>query len=403
MSEQAKSHIGVLVLNCGSSSVKFSLIKTDNYTQIIGGIAECLNTNKAEISWKNDDQKHTKKLVDTSHHGALTAIGEVLQPYLKKVKLRGIGHRVVHGGEYFTESTLIDNKIMVVLNDCAKLAPLHNPANILGIENAKKLFPNLPQVAVFDTAFHQTMKAHVYNYALPYEWYAQYKLRRYGFHGTSHRYVTSHCATLLNKPLHKLALISAHLGNGCSATAVLGGKSVDTTMGFTPLEGLMMGTRCGDIDPSIAEFITQQTECSIEEVTNIFNKKSGLLGVSGISHDMRELLNASSEGNEHAKLAIDIYCYRLAKHLAGLAVPLGRIDALIFTGGVGENAWQIREQVLQHLSCFGFKIDDAANKVHGKNTNGRITTTKGPLALVIPTNEERMIAEDTMKVIESHT
>lgn len=399
MNEVAKTSQSILVLNCGSSSVKFALIDMADNKQIVGGLAEYLNTDKARINWQNGAAKAVELLAEPSHRGALRLIEKILQPLLATTNLHAVGHRVVHGGEYFTNSTLIDAKVIAVLKDCSKFAPLHNPANILGIESAMELFPALPQVAVFDTAFHQTMPAYVYNYALPYEWYQKHKLRRYGFHGTSHRYVTQCCADMLKQPLASLALLSAHLGNGCSASAVLDGKSIDTTMGFTPLEGLVMGTRCGDIDPSIAEFIAHQEKLSIEEVTNIFNKKSGLLGVSGVSHDMRELLAASSTGNERATLALDIYCYRLAKHLAGLMVPLGRVDALIFTGGVGENSWYIREKVLQNLKIFNFLVDAQANKEHGKLTNGKITMPGGPLAVVIATNEEWMIAKDTMEII----
>lgn len=399
MNQTNPNNHSILVLNCGSSSVKFALIEMENNNQIISGLAENLTTDKAHLTWKTSDNKGDEALPDPSHKGALVAINNVLQPLLATTKLYGIGHRVVHGGEYFTASIVIDAEVIERLRECCKFAPLHNPANILGIESAIELFPALPQVAVFDTAFHQTMPAHVYNYALPYAWYEKFKLRRYGFHGTSHRYVTARCAEMLNKPLNSLALISAHLGNGCSASAVLNGVSVDTTMGFTPLEGLVMGTRCGDIDPSIAEFIAAEENLSIAEVTNIYNKKSGLLGVSGLSNDMRELLAASESGNARASLAIEIYCYRLAKHLAGLMVPLGRVDALIFTGGVGENACAIREKVLQHLKFFNFKVDPTINKVHGRQTNGRITSNDSVLAMVVPTNEEWMIATDTLKII----
>ena len=400
MDQQSTLHPSVLVLNCGSSSVKFSLIDLDNNIQIVGGLAEYLNTAKARLNWKNGEAKGVEPIVDPSHRGALAVIDKILKPFLVKTHLLGIGHRVVHGGEHFTNSTLIDPQVIEVLKECSKFAPLHNPANILGIESAMELFPGLPQVAVFDTAFHQTMPDYVYNYALPYEWYQNHKLRRYGFHGTSHRYVTGHCAVMLNKPLESLALLSAHLGNGCSASAVLNGESIDTTMGFTPLEGLVMGTRCGDIDPSIAEFIASEEKLSIAEITNIYNKKSGLLGISGVSHDMRELLEASASGNDRAVLAIDIYCYRLAKHLAGLMVPLGRVDALIFTGGVGENAAVVRAKVLHNLRFFNFSVDVQANKDNGSNTNGRITMFNSPLALVIPTDEEGMIAKDTMIIIK---
>lgn len=401
MQQTATLSSSILVLNCGSSSVKFALIEVTNNLQIVSGLAEYLMSEKARLTWKNGNKSGTEIIVESSHRGALAVIVKVLQNFLQDTKLVGIGHRVVHGGEYFTNSILLDAAAIATIKECSKFAPLHNPANILGIESAIELFPDLPQVAVFDTAFHQTMPDYVYHYALPYAWYQQHKLRRYGFHGTSHRYVTKRCAEILQRPLAELALISAHLGNGCSASAVLHGKSIDTTMGFTPLEGLMMGTRCGDIDPSIAEFIAETEQLTIKEVTNIFNKKSGLLGVSGISNDMREILAASMAGNKQASLAIDIYCYRLAKHLAGLLVPLGGIDALIFTGGVGENADFIRARVLAHLSFANFFLDEAANKINGKNTQGQITLANGALALVIPTDEESMIAKDSLQVINA--
>lgn len=390
---------GILVINCGSSSIKFSLIDLSKNMQIIGGLAECLHTDKARIHWKSNLGNGSEAINDFSHRGALIIINKILQPFLVDINLQGIGHRVVHGGENLIKPTIIDSNIIRVLKECCNLAPLHNPANILGIESSMEIFPKIPQVAVFDTGFHHTIPDYIYHYALPYEWYEKYKLRRYGFHGISHCYVVQRCAIMLNKPLEKLALISAHLGNGCSACAVLNGNSIDTTMGFTPLEGLVMGSRCGDIDPSIVDYISKKEQLTVAEITKIFNNKSGLLGVSGLSNDMRELLAASNNGNINASLAINIFCYRLAKHLAGLIVPLGRVDALIFTGGIGENAAIIRFKVMQYLKFFNFTLDEQANTNHGKDTNGRITTVDSPLALVIHTNEEEMIAKETMAAI----
>ncbi|MCB0033201.1 MAG: acetate/propionate family kinase, partial [Anaerolineales bacterium] len=279
-------------------------------------------------------------------------------------------------------------------------APLHNPANVLGIKTAQALFPDTPQVAVFDTAFHQTLPSHAYLYAIPYELYEEQAVRRYGFHGTSHRYVTQKAAELLGQPYNELALISAHLGNGCSATAVLDGRSIDTTLGLTPLEGLVMGTRSGDVDPSLHQFLRDTVGYDLDQTTTMLNKQSGLLGLSGLSNDMRTLIEAAAHGHERAQLALNVFVYRLAKAIGALAVPLGRIDALIFTGGIGEHAALIRQWVIEQLTIFGFELDKSLNKIHGQGNSGIITAPNSPVAMVIPTDEEVMIARDSLAAIQ---
>ena len=291
--------------------------------------------------------------------------------------------------------------MLKVVEDCTHLAPLHNPANIIGVRTAMQLLQHLPQVGVFDTAFHQTMPERAYLYPVPYDLYTQHGVRRYGFHGTSHRYVTNKAAMMLGRPLESCAFVSAHLGNGCSATAVLNGKSIDTTMGLTPLEGLVMGTRSGDIDPGLHSFLAGVLKGNVDEVTNILNKKSGLLGLSGLSNDMRELNAAAEQGNKRASLAIEVFCYRLAKSIASLTVPLGRCDALIFTGGIGENSSPVRAKVIDLLGILGFKLAQERNNNHGRSSAGLITVDGSTKAMVVPTDEEFLIASDTAAVLRT--
>jgi acetate kinase len=396
----------VLVINCGSSSLKFALIDADAGVEWVSGLAERLGQTEALLTWKIDGAKESEAIAHADHRGAMQAIIARLQDVVQRrygetltARLAGIGHRVVHGGESFTESTVIDENVLVEIKRVSHLAPLHNPANVLGIETAQSLFPDLLQVAVFDTAFHQTMPAQAFLYAVPYTYYTELGVRRYGFHGTSHRYVTRRAAELLDRPYEELALISAHLGNGCSAAAVLNGRSVDTTMGLTPLEGLVMGTRSGDVDPSLHEFLAGQLGVDLGEVTQILNKKSGLLGLSGLNNDMRSLEAAAAQGHEQAQIAIDVFCYRLAKYLAALAVPLGRLDAIIFTGGIGENSASVRARTLAQLAILGVRTDESRNQNHGRQSNGRITQDSSTVALVVPTNEEAMIAADTIALV----
>lgn len=386
----------VLVLNCGSSSVKFAIINPSSGTQTLSGLAEKIGTTDAQLVCRENDQKTTEALADGEYQTALDTILKRVQQ--RQEQLVAVGHRVVHGGEQFTESALINDEVMQAIAACVPLAPLHNPSNILGIERAQQALPDLPQVAVFDTAFHQTMPPHAFLYPLPYEYYQQHHARRYGFHGISHRYVAATAVEKLQLNPSRHAIITAHLGNGCSATAIKNGVSIDTTMGLTPLEGLMMGTRSGDIDPGMHAYLCSKLNISIDKLSLILNKQSGLLGISGISLDMRELEQAVARGNERAKLARLMFSYRLAKYIGALAVTLGRLDALIFTGGIGENDRDIRAQTLQQLALLQFELDAEHNQQNGQHNNGVITTANSTTAAVIPTNEELLIAQDSASI-----
>jgi acetate kinase len=314
--------------------------------------------------------------------------------------LIGIGHRVVHGGAKFSGSIFITPDVIEKIRQCIPLGPLHNPSNIRGIEMAHALFPELPQVAVFDTAFHQTMPPRAYLYAVPYEWFERHEVRRYGFHGTSHRYVSMQAVKQLALDPEDHAVVTAHLGNGCSLAAVRNGRSMDTTMGLTPLEGVVMDTRCGTIDPSIISHMKKALGCTAEEVMEKLNGASGLLGVSGLSKDMLTLEEAAQAGHERARLAIEKFCYSVAKQAAGMIVSLGRVDALVFTGGIGENQVHVRAQIVKLLGFAGFALDPRANEVHGRGLDGRITRSTSPMAAVVKTNEELMIAMDTAQIVE---
>ena len=317
-------------------------------------------------------------------------------------QIDAVGHRVVHGGEKFSESALINSKVKEAIRECIELAPLHNPPNLLGIEACEKILPGVPQVAVFDTAFHQTMEPVAYIYPIPYEYYEKYRIRRYGFHGTSHYYVSHRAAEILGKPITKLRIITLHLGNGASVTAVKFGKSVDTSMGFTPLEGLAMGTRCGDIDPAIVMFLMEKQNLSLEQINNILNKKSGLLGVSGVSNDLRDVLEAASKGNERAKLAFEIYCYRVKKYIGAYAAAMGGVDAIVFTAGAGENSPEVREKSVEGLEFLGIKIDKDKNNA-ARGIEKDISTEDARVrTLVIPTNEELVIALETERIVRRH-
>lgn len=389
----------VLVLNCGSSSIKFALIDPVSTHTAISGLVQRIGDNDADLQIKYATQKQRTALPNVGYHGAVQAIIEALQSTAGDLfaQIYAVGHRVVHGGEDFTASTLITAEVLSTIKQCALLAPLHNPANITGIEEARCAFPKLPHAAVFDTAFHQSMPPHAFIYPIPYNYYTQYKVRRYGFHGTSHRFVCTEAARRLGKALADTAFITAHLGNGCSAAAVLRGRSVDTTMGLTPLEGLMMGTRSGDVDPGLHAYLASNLNLDVQQITEILNKKSGLLGISGSHSDMREIEDAATErGDKQALLAIEIFCYRLAKQISSLTVPLqGKLDALVFTGGIGENSPLVREKTLNWLKILNFKIDQKHNKEHGKSNNGIITRNDSAIAIVVPTNEELLIAQDT--------
>ena len=392
----------ILVCNCGSSSIKFAVVQPADGAQPINGIAECLGSAEASLQWRVDGgDRQQRPLAGADHAQALQAIVAVIDQANVPAPM-AVGHRVVHGGDRFTASALLDAAMLQEIQAVSHLAPLHNPANLEGIAAAQAAYPQLPQVGVFDTAFHQSMPEHAYRYAVPEAWYQDHGVRRYGFHGTSHRYVAHQAAKILGQEPSSLALVTAHLGNGCSAAAVLGGQAVDTTMGLTPLEGLVMGTRSGDLDPGIIAFMAQRLQTDAETVTNALNKHSGLLGLSdGLSNDMRQLVQARDEGHAGAALAIDVFCYRLAKHIAGLAVAMGRLDALVFTGGIGENAAPIRAQVLRHLGIFAMHEDPQRNARHGSMSGSRITQDEGGIALVVPTNEELQIARETLAVVRA--
>lgn len=393
----------VLVLNCGSSSLKFAIIDALTGDDKISGLAECFGLEDAKIKWKVDGIKQSASLGEfTAHSEAIEYIVNNILSANPKIaaEIHAIGHRVVHGGEKFTQSVIIDNNVIQGIEDCAALAPLHNPAHLIGIRAAEASFPELPQIAVFDTAFHQTMPEKAFIYALPYKLYTENSIRRYGMHGTSHLFISREAAKSMGKNIEDCNIICAHLGNGASVAAIKGGKSVDISMGMTPLEGLVMGTRCGDIDPSIVHYLVNRLSYTLEEVNNLMNKQSGLLGISELTSDCRGIEEAYQEGHKGATLALDIFCYRLAKYIASYTVPLGRLDALVFTGGIGENSDIIRSQVLNLLEIFNFEIDDERNKAARFGSQGQITTDNSPIAMVIPTNEEWVIAEDAMRLLK---
>ena len=389
----------VLVFNCGSSSIKFCVMNPENGHTPLNGIVQCVASSDASMQWKWEGKKESIPLPDVSYRDAIHQIIEMINVKDDLGKnIIAVGHRVVHGGERFAEAVLIDDEVIQAIRECADLAPLHNPVNIVGIEAAQEEYPNLPNVAVFDTAFHQTIPDYAYTYAVPYELYEEYKVRRYGFHGTSHCYVTRKAAELLDKPINQSAFISAHLGNGDSVCAVLNGQSLDTSMGITPLEGLVMGTRSGDIDPSLHGYLAEKLHFNVKEVIDLLNKKSGLLGISGVGGDMRSVSEAAKQGNKRAILAIEVFCYRLAKYIMSYVVPLGRLDAVIFTGGIGENNPFIRSRVLAWLKPLGFEIDEAHNANHGEDQFGIITKNESPVAMVIATNEELLISQEAKRV-----
>lgn len=393
----------VLVLNCGSSTIKFAVINPVSGENVLNGLIQCIGMQEASIQWKHSGKKQSQDLPNIDYHSAAKQIIELLKnkDHLFD-EIMAVGHRVVQGCDYFYESVVINDDVLHKINLSSKLAPLHNPAHVIGIQAIKEAFPALPQVAVFDTAFHQTMPKHAYLYAIPYELFEKHRVRRYGFHGTSYRYVSAQAAKMLNKPLDNLALIVAHLGNGCSVTAILNGKSMDTSMGLTPLEGLVMGTRSGDVDPSLLGFLADTLGYDVHKATNVLNKQSGLLGISGLSSDMRAIEEAALKGDEQALLAEDLFCYRLAKYIMSYLVPLqGKLDALIFTAGIGENSPIVRAKVLNQLQALKFEVDKKRNDENGVNSSGIITKDNTPIAMVIPTNEELMIAQDTEKLTRS--
>jgi acetate kinase len=391
--------VNVLVLNCGTDWIRFAVVHASNGHEHVAGSASGLGTPAASLTFAHEGTRQTRALAGDGHEEALRGIVEVLREVGLADRMVGIGHRVVHGGAKFAGSMFVTPEVIAKIAECIPLGPLHNPPNLRGILLAQRLFPDVPQVAVFDTAFHQTMPPRAYLYAVPYEWFEKHEVRRYGFHGTSHRYVALRAVAQLGLDPSDHAIVTAHLGNGCSLAAVRDGKSQDTTMGLTPVEGVVMDTRSGNIDPSIVAHMKKALGCSADEVMDVLNTGSGLLGISGLSKDMLTLQRAAREGHARAQLAIEKFCYSVAKAAAGMFVSLGRVDALVFTGGIGENEVDVRARVLGLLRFAGFVLDPAANASHGREQGGRITRTTSPMAAVIPTNEELMIAMDTVEIV----
>jgi acetate kinase len=403
----------VLVLNVGSSSVKFELIETSleaiqqgTEKKLGRGLVDKIGATTSTVKFQAPGKEPFKDELHIPDHNA--AIKEVLSllthPEAGTIKdvseIEAVGHRVVHGGESFTQSCLIDKEALEKIQECFELAPLHNPHNYRGIRLMQEALPNVPHVAVFDTSFHQTMPKYAYIYALPYEVYQKYKIRRYGFHGTSHRYMTYAVETRFAKrPRKEFKIITVHLGNGCSVAAVDGGRSIDTSMGFTPLEGLIMGTRCGDIDPAIILYLMAKEDQSVQEMNTVLNKFSGLKGISGVSNDMRELIEAMREGNERATLAVKAFCYRVRKYIGAYHAALGGTDYIAFAGGIGENSAVVRELCLEGLEKLGIILDRGRNNSVG-NQGGEITADESPIKVfVVPTDEELVIARDTVRAI----
>jgi acetate kinase len=397
----------VMVINCGSSSLKFKLFDMEkNNVLLADGLVEEIGKEKSKFKYKNKgmkkDEEYVKEVVAKNHTEAVDHVAKILiDPkvgiFKDKIEVDAVGHRVVHGAEKFSKSALITKGVKEVIRDCFDIAPLHNPPNYAGIEACEAIFPELPQVAVFDTAFHQTMPKQAYIYGLPYEMYERYHIRKYGFHGTSHEYVSKRAAEILKKDIKKINMVTCHLGNGSSMTAIKSGQSYDTTMGFTPLEGLLMGTRTGDMDPAVVTFLMKKEHMNVDEMDNLMNKKSGFKGISGISNDLREIMEAASHDNSRAQFTIDIFCYRITKYIGAYAAAMGGLDAVVFTGGIGENAVDVRTKVLAPLKFLGVEVDETKNKSKEKEkiiSKGRVKV------MVVPTNEELMIAMKTKFVVE---
>ncbi len=396
--------MNILVINCGSSSLKFQLIDSDSENVLAKGLCERIGIDGSRIVYQPaGGEKETTEAPMPTHTEAIKLVLDSLIDANKGViksldEIGAVGHRVVHGGEKFAKSTLITDEVIKAIEECNDLAPLHNPANIIGINACKELMPNTPMVAVFDTAFHQTMPEEAYIYGIPYEYYEKYKVRRYGFHGTSHSFVSKRAAEMLGKPYDSLKTIVCHLGNGASICAVDHGKSVETSMGMTPLEGLIMGTRSGDIDPAIVEFIAKKENKTAEEVLKILNKESGVQGISGFTSDFRDIEEGIEKGNKRAKLAMDVFAHRVVRYVGAYIAQMNGVDAIVFTAGLGENDKTIREMVCSHLEFLGVKLDDAQNSKRGEDLIISTDDSKVKV-LVIPTNEELMIARDTLALI----
>lgn len=397
--------MNILVINCGSSSLKYQLINSESEEVLAKGICERIGIDGGMLTHQPEGRDKIKTAVDMPDH--TIAVKLVIESLTDKdngvikslSEIDAVGHRVVHGGESFSESTLLTEDVMKAVEECNDLAPLHNPANLIGIRSCMKVLPGVPMVGVFDTAFHQTMPPKAYLYGIPYEYYQKYKVRRYGFHGTSHEFVSKRAAQLLGKDSGDFKVIVCHLGNGASISAVCNGKCVDTSMGLTPLEGLIMGTRSGDLDPAILEFISKKENLTISEVTDILNKKSGVLGLSGIASDFRDLGNAAEEGNEQAKMTLETYAYRVAKYIGSYAAAMNGVDAIVFTAGVGENNTQVRQMIGDYLGYLGTGVVEEKNSVRGEEAVLSADDAKVTV-LVIPTNEELAIARETVRLVK---
>lgn len=397
--------MNILVINCGSSSLKYQLIDSDSEKVLAKGLCERIGIDGSAITHqKAGGEKITTEVSMKDHTEAVKLVIEKLTDKAVGVvkslnEIDAVGHRIVHGGEKFAGSVILNEEVMRAIEECNDLAPLHNPANLIGINSCREIMPNVPMAGVFDTAFHQTMPAKAYLYGLPLSYYEKYKVRRYGFHGTSHDFVSKRAAEILGKDVKDLKIIVCHLGNGASVSAVMNGKSVDTSMGLTPLEGLIMGTRCGDIDPAIVTFIAQKEGISAEEVISVCNKKSGVLGLSdGYSSDFRDLAEAADGGNETAMTALETYAYRVGKYIGAYAAAMNGVDVIVFTAGAGENNAKVRELIGQYIGFLGTNIDPGKNKVRGEEVilsdeGARVTT------MIVPTNEELAIARETLRLI----
>ncbi len=396
--------MNILVLNCGSSSLKYQLINMDNESVLAIGICERIGIEGSQIKHEVEGKEKVVLKAEMRNHEA--AVKYLVEALVDKNhgciqsmdEISAVGHRVVHGGEFFSDSVIIDERVMDVIEECVELAPLHNPANLTGIRACQRIMPTIPMIAVFDTAFHQTMPEKAYLYAIPYEYYEKYKIRRYGFHGTSHKYVANRAAELLGRPIEELKIIVCHLGNGASVCAVDNGKSIDTSMGLTPLEGLVMGTRSGDIDPAIVDYIAQKENVSVHKVIEILNKKSGVLGLSGISSDFRDIRAAANKGNQHAIRTMEVFEYRVAKYIGSYAATLNGLDALVFTAGLGENNISVRANICKQLGYLGIEVDHELNNCTAieRDFSKESATCH---SMVIPTNEELMIARETLKLV----
>jgi len=396
--------VKILVINCGSSSLKYQLFNMENEEVMAKGLVERIGLPGSILTHRYGEEKKVIEDEISDHERAIKLVLDaIVNPeygVLSSMKeISAVGHRVVHAGEDFSGSVLLTEEVMKAIRKNSELAPLHNPPNIMGIEACQRLMPGVLQVAVFDTAFHQTMPPKAYLYGIPYEYYEKYKIRKYGFHGTSHKYVAQRAAALLGKPIEQCKIITCHLGNGASIAAVDGGKSVDTTMGFTPLEGLMMGTRSGDIDATVITFLMEKEGWTTEQVNNFVNKKSGVLGLSGVSSDFRDLETAAGQGNERAQIALDRFAYGVKKYIGAYAAVLDGVDAIVFTAGLGENSASMRESICSGLGYLGVKIDSEKNKIRGQEMDVSAVDAKTKV-LVIPTNEELMIARDTYDIVK---